>query len=346
MLKGVCVGAGYFSRFQYKAWSRIPEVRIVALCNRSKAKGIVIANDFQIPAVYTSLSNMLDTEQPDFIDIITPPETHLEFCREAFRRKVHVIVQKPLAPTLGEAELIVQEAAKSGVKLMVHENFRFQPWYREIKKLLDEKIIGDTIFSAYFRMRMGDGWGQDAYLNRQPYFREMPRLLVYETGVHFIDTFRFLFGEVKEVYAKLRKLNPVIKGEDAGIIQFEFANGVEAVWDANRYNESCSENPRYTFGELIIEGERGTIRMSNTGRITIQNLGLPEAIHDYTPSKEDFAGDCVYNTQIHFVRGLLGDGIFETSGLEYLENIKVQEAIYLSSERRMPIQLQPQGYGQ
>jgi predicted dehydrogenase len=343
MLKGVCVGAGYFSRYQYKAWNRIPEVRIVALCNRSKAKGIVIANDFQIPAVYTSLSDMLDTEQPDFIDIITPPETHLEFCREAFRRKVDVIVQKPLAPTLGEAELIVQEAAKSGVRLMVHENFRFQPWYREIKKLLDEKIIGDTIFSAYFRMRMGDGWGQDAYLNRQPYFREMPRLLVYETGIHFIDTFRFLFGEVKEVYAKLRKLNPVIKGEDAGIIQFEFANGVDAVWDANRYNESCSENPRYTFGEMVIEGNNGNIRLHDNGKITIHNLGVAERIHDYSPGKEDFAGDCVYNTQTHFINCLLNGKNFETSGLAYLENIKVQEAIYLSSERRMPIQLQPQG---
>lgn len=339
MLKGVCVGAGYFSRFQYKAWSRIPEVRIVALCNRSIEKGESLASEYQIPAVYTSLPDMLDAEKPDFVDIITPPETHLEFCREAFKRKVHVIVQKPLAPTLAEAACIVKEAAEAGVSLMVHENFRFQPWYRQIKKLLEEKVIGENIFTAYFRMRMGDGWGADAYLNRQPYFRDMPRLLVYETGIHFIDTFRFLFGEVKEVYAKLRKLNPVITGEDAGIVQFEFTNGVQVVWDANRYNESSSENPRYTFGEFTIEGERGTIRMYNNGKITIQNLGVPETIHDYSPSKEDFAGDCVFNTQCHFVQGLLGEGLFETSGLEYLENIKVQEAVYLSSERNQPISL-------
>ena len=45
----------------------------------------------------------------------------------------------------------------------------------------------------------------NAYLDRQPFFRDYPRLLIYETGVHFIDTFRFLLGEVEEVYANLRR---------------------------------------------------------------------------------------------------------------------------------------------
>jgi D-apiose dehydrogenase len=100
MLKGVCVGAGYFSRFQYEAWSRIPEVTISAVCNRDEEKGKEMAAEFGIPSFYLSVAEMLDKEQPDFMDIITPPETHLLFCREAYKRKVNVIVQKPLAPTL------------------------------------------------------------------------------------------------------------------------------------------------------------------------------------------------------------------------------------------------------
>jgi D-apiose dehydrogenase len=328
MLKGVCVGAGYFSRFQYEAWGRIPEVKIIALCNRDEAKGKAMADEFGIENVYTSVSSMLDAAQPDFIDIITPPETHVEFCREAFKRKINVIVQKPLAPTLDEATAIVEEANAAGVRLMVHENFRFQPWYREIKKLLDENSIGQTIFSAYFRMRTGDGWGEDAYLNRQPYFREMSRLLVYETGIHFIDTFRYLFGEVESVFAKLRKLNPLIKGEDAGIVHFEFKNGVQAVWDANRYNETNSDNPRYTFGEMLIEGSNGSIRLYNNGNITIQTLGSPERIHAYHHANKNFAGDCVYATQQHFVDCIINNKPFETSGEDYLKNILVQEAVY------------------
>lgn len=332
MLKGVCVGAGYFSRFQYEAWSRIPEVKIVALCNRDKAKGKVMADEFGIANMYTSVAEMLDREKPDFIDIITPPETHLEYCKEAYKRNVNVIVQKPLAPTLQESIQIVKEANEAGIRLMVHENFRFQPWYREIKKLLEDNIIGTTIFSAYFRMRMGDGWGENAYLNRQPYFREMPRLLIYETGIHFIDTFRYLFGEVKEVYAKLRKLNAVIKGEDAGVINFEFNNGVLATWDANRYNESNNDNPRYTFGEMLIEGNKGSIRLYNNGNITIQSLGSTERVHTYFHQNINFAGDCVYATQRHFVDCLLHNQPFETNGKDYLKNVIIQEAAYQSNE--------------
>jgi D-apiose dehydrogenase len=337
MLKGVAVGAGYFSRFQYEAWSRIANVKIMAVCNRDIEKATIIAKDFSIPNVYTSITEMLDNEQPDFIDIITPPETHLAYCREAFSRKINVIVQKPLAPLYEDAIAIVQEAKQAGVKIMVHENFRFQPWYRVIKQLLQEEVIGNKIFSAHFRMRMGDGWGEDAYLSRQPYFREMPRLLVYETGIHFIDTFRYLFGEVKEVYAKLRKLNPAIKGEDAGTIQFEFESGVQAIWDANRYNESTTENSRYTFGEMLIEGNNGSIRLYNNGSITIQNLGTKEIAYNYHHENINFAGDCVYTTQAHFINCLLNNMPFETNAEAYLINIKVQEAVYKSAQKNTVI---------
>jgi D-apiose dehydrogenase len=333
MIKGVCVGAGYFSHFHFEAWGRIPEIEITALCDIDLDKATEWASKFHIASVYTCVREMLENEQPDFIDIITPPETHLQICREAFKRKVNVIVQKALAPTFDESEKIVKEAQEAGVRLMVHENFRFQPWYREIKKLLDERAIGDIIFSAYFRMRMGDGWGDDAYLKRQPYFREMTRLLVYETGIHFIDTFRYLFGEVKEVYAKLRRLNSAIKGEDAGIVHFEFENGVRAVWDANRYNESVVENARYTFGEMLIEGNNGSIRLYSNGNITIQTLGSPERIHAYQHRNINFAGDCVYALQRHFADCLLNSKAFETSGRDFLNNIKIQELVYESAAK-------------
>jgi predicted dehydrogenase len=65
---------------------------------------------------------------------------------------------------------------------MVHENFRFQPWHREIKRLLVQDSIGDRLHSLTFRSRPGDGWGERAYLDRQPYFRDMPRFLIY---LHF-----------------------------------------------------------------------------------------------------------------------------------------------------------------
>jgi predicted dehydrogenase len=222
---------------------------------------------------------------------------------------------------------------------MVHENFRFQPWHREIKQLLNDGVIGDRLHSLYFRMRQGDGWGEDAYLARQPYFREMPRLLVFETGVHFIDTFRFLGGEIDSAYSILRRLNPVIAGEDAGILVLQFRSGAVGVWDANRFNECNDQDPRYTFGEFLVEGSGGSIRLYLDGRITVQQLGQPEIPHPYHHERRNFAGDCVYTTQRHFVDCMLGDRPFETSGDDYLKTLVVQEAVYTSNDSRQAVRL-------
>jgi predicted dehydrogenase len=336
-LKGVAIGAGYFSRFQYEAWTRIPEVEITALCNRDERKARSLMDEYGVPRHYSDYRRMIEEEKPDFVDIITPPETHSEMCGFAAERGVHIVCQKPLAPSFGEAKALVAEARKAGVRFMVHENWRFQPWHREIRRLLDAKAVGDPLHSMAFRMRMGDGWGEDAYLARQPYFRDYPRLLVYETGVHFIDTFRFLAGGVERVYARLRRLNPAIAGEDCGVLVFDFGSGAVGILDANRYNEPNVPNPRYTFGEFLVEGAGGSIRLYGDGRITVQKLGEIEQEHGYPHEDRGFAGDCCYATQRHFVDRMLDGEPFESTGEDYLETLAVQEAVYESAATGVPV---------
>jgi predicted dehydrogenase len=91
----------------------------------------------------------------------------------------------------------------AGVRFMVHENFRWQPWYRKIKEVQKSQTIGDFTH-IHLLTRFGDGWGENAYLDRQPFFRDYPQLLIYETGIHFIDTFRFLLGEVTPCGQKIQ----------------------------------------------------------------------------------------------------------------------------------------------
>ena len=336
-LRGVCIGAGYFSHFQYEAWQRMPDVEIVAFCNRDPKRAAVIAQDFALDQRYVDYRQMLDEVQPDFVDIITPPASHVEICAEAARRGIQIIVQKPLAPTMKEAEQIVSDAARAGVRLMVHENFRFQPWHREIKRQLDAGAVGGKLHSFTFRSRMGDGWGEHAYIPRQPYFRDYPRLLVYETGVHVIDTFRYLAGSITRVAAWLRRLNPDIQGEDCGLLVFEFAGGAIGQWDANRYNEPPhGVDARYTFGEFLIEGNEGSLRLSLDGRLTHQPLGEREREIEYNHERHGFAGDCVYATQKHFIDRLRDGAPFETSGDDYLKTLDVQEAVYRAAETGIP----------
>ncbi len=335
-IRGVGIGAGYFSPFQYEAWKRIPEVEITAMCNRNIEKAAPYMEKYGIAHHYPDYREMIEMEKPDFVDIITPPETHFEMTKFAADRGIDVICQKPLAPSFDEGKKIVEYAQQSGIRFMVHENWRFQPWHREIKKLIQNGEIGEIHFMNW-RKRMGDGWGENAYIPRQPYFRNYPRLIVYENGIHFIDTFRYLGGEISRVFAYLKKLNPVIKGEDFALINFEFENSdLLAVWDANRYNEPNYENPRLTFGEFQIDGLGGTIRLYSTGKITIQKLGKPEKEHLYIMQAINFAGDCVYSTQRHFIDCLLSGMEFETNGFDYLKSLAVQETVYKSAVSGMP----------
>ncbi len=338
-LRGLCVGAGYFSQFHLEAWSRLSDVEIVGLCDPDIEKAQRQAAAFQIPRTFGSVETALVELHPNFVDIITRPETHLPLVKIAAAHKIPIICQKPLAPDFATAATIVETAEQAGVPLMVHENFRFQPWYREIKRLLSDGVIGSRVQSLSFRCRLGDGWHDDAYLSRQPYFRGMPRFLVHETGVHFIDTFRYLVGEIVEVFAVLRRMNPAIRGEDAAMLVFRFASGATGLWDADRFHEGTAQDPRLTFGQLLLEADGGSLRLDDEGRITIQPLGEPERPHVYEFAARGFAGDCVYRAQRHFVEQLHTIHEFETSGRDYLRTLAVEEAAYRSAAENRPVRV-------
>lgn len=337
-MKGVAIGAGYFSRFQYEAWTRIGEVEIAAICDRAEEKARAMMAKFGIPRYYSDWREMIRRESPDFVDIVTPPDTHEEICVHTASRGVHIICQKPLAPTSDAGRRIVEAAQSSGVRFMVHENWRWQPWYRKIREIRQSGAIGEFTH-LHFLMRMGDGWGAAAYLDRQPFFRDYPRLLVYETGVHFIDTFRYLLGEVTEVFAHLRRLNPVIQGEETGQVFFRFASGATAIWDANRYNEVESSSPRYTFGQLRIDAAGGHLTMDTESKIRVKLLGQPGFDVEYPHENINFAGDCVYALQRHFVDCMLSGAPFESSGEDYLKTLRVVDAVYESARISQAVKL-------
>lgn len=337
--RGLLIGAGYFSEFHLDAWRRLADAEIVGICDLDEEKARRAAEKYGVAAVYTHVSDALQQTDLDFVDIATVPAGRLEIVRQVIERGLPMICQKPLAADFRTAKQIIELANSSNQPFMVHDNFRFQPWYREIKRLLDIGVIGQRLHTMTMRSRLGDGWGKDAYLSRQPYFRTMPRLLIHETGVHFVDTFRYLAGEIAECSADLRRLNDVIVGEDTGLLKFRFAGGGAGVWDANRYNESLAENPRYTFGELLVEADGGSLWLNTDGSITIKPLGQPAYAHNYAPSKLGFGGDCVYACQRHFLDVLAGHTSCETSPSEYLKSLQVVEALYESARRNRPVSL-------
>lgn len=330
-LRVAVAGAGYFSQFQLDGWRRIPGIELAAICNRDQAKARALAGRFGIPRVYGNVAEMIEREKPGLLDIVTPPVTHREYVGLAARHGVATICQKPFGRTHAEASDLVAIAKGAGIALAVHENFRFMPHFREMKRLLDAGRLG-AVHSIAFRLRPGDGQGPRAYLERQPYFQGMERFLVFETAIHLIDTFRYLMGEVAAVTARLRKVNPVIAGEDAGYVVFEFEGGATGLFDGNRLNDHVARNPRRTMGECWLEGSAGVLRLDGDARLWWKPHRGPEAEHAYDKGRDDtFGGGACDALQAHVVRHLREGTPLENSGADYLANMLIQEAVYASS---------------
>ena len=324
-----CVGAGYFSQFHYGSWARIDRVDLVGSCNRDIDK----ARATGLPA-FDDLNEMLQQTKPDLLDIILPPVAHAQTIRTALAAGIKTMIcQKPFCNDLAEAEETTALAKANEARIIIHENFRFQPWFRAIKAALDDGLIG-SVQQVTFRLRPGDGQGPSAYLDRQPYFQKMEKLLIHETGVHYVDTFRYLLGDPMAVYADLRKMNPVIVGEDAGYVLFDHEHDARALLDGNRHLDHRATNLRCTMGEGLIEGTGGTLTLTGDGSVHLRKHSDVEMTEILGPNTWDgFGGDCVHHLQSHVISGLLDGTEFENEAAEYLQVIRIEEAIYASAAK-------------
>lgn len=338
-LKVAVAGAGYFARFHYDAWSRIEGAELTGACDLNPAKAAAMARDFSAPRAFSDVATMLAAMRPDVLDIATPPPTHAPLVRLGIEYGATIVCQKPFCTTLDEARATTAFAAKNNARVVIHENFRFEPWYRAAKRLLDERRLGN-VYQVTFRLRPGDGQGPDAYLNRQPYFQKMPRFLMHETGIHFIDTFRYLFGEMTGVYADLKRLNPVIAGEDAGVVLFDFASGVRGVFDANRLVDHASADTRMTMGEMWIEGSTAVLHLDGRGQLMLRDQGAIVATPiPFNWSNRGYGGDCVYLCLQHIADHLQMGSPLENRADDYLRNLEIEDAVYRSSQEKRHVRL-------
>ena len=335
MITVACLGAGYFSRFHIDGWHRIEETQIVGVADQSLEQAVATG----YPS-FASLDEMLRATKPDLLDIVIPPHGHAKAIEAGCKAGVRAIIcQKPFCTSISEARAMVSLAQAHDSTLIVHENFRFQPWYRSVKDLLDKKAIGQPL-QATFRLRPGDGQGIDAYLDRQPYFRKMDRFLIHETGIHFLDVARFLFGDPNAAYADLRRCNSAIAGEDAGIVILDHADDLRVLIDGNRLLDHAATDLRRTMGETLIEGTEGTIAIFGDGSVSHRAFETVESRQVQPPTTSaNFGGDCVYLLQRHVADALASGVEPENLASEYLSVIKTKDAIYRSSETQQKVSL-------
>ena len=338
MFRVACVGAGYFAQFHFDAWQRSPQAELVAVADKDKDKAQAACKT----AAFTGLADMLAATQPDILDIILPPDQQADAIRTALDHGLKtVICQKPFCRTLAEATAVTKAASDAGLQLIIHENFRYQPWYQVMKDQLDGGHLG-SVYQFRFSLRPHDGRGRDAYLARQPYFQTMPRFLVHETAIHFLDVFTFLFGRPDTVYADLQRRNPVIAGEDAGHILLGYEDGKRAVFDGNRLADHEADNHRLTMGEALLEGSAASLSLNGFGEVRRREAGTTDS--EVILNRKDwqgFGGDCVFALTQDVLSRLAAGQPPANTAADYIRLLALEELVYHSAETGQRLKVQP-----
>jgi D-apiose dehydrogenase len=317
-------GAGWVAPYHLGAWASLAgRAEVVAIADPNVDAAHTRASAFGVPAVHASVEAMLAGERLDAIDVAAPREVHAEICLMAARHGLAILCQKPLAPTLADAEVLIEEVERLGVRLMVHENWRFRPHYRRIGEWLCKDRVGEVRSVSVALLTSGllpDAQGNLPALVRQPMLATLDRFLLMEVMIHLVDTVRFLVGPLTLAAARLGKSCPVVRGEDRASLLLVTAGGASVfiVGDFMAHGY-----PPVQYDRVEILGTRGSITLERD-RLRLRGESDEEISLDL-PShyRASYVGAIT-----HFVDRLSDGAPFETSPSDNLETLRLIEAAY------------------
>ncbi len=335
MLRGITVGCGIFGKIHLEGWRRIEDARIVAVVDKDEGAALAAANRLGA-AAYTSVARAIEEMSPDFVDVVTRPESYLEIVETVAAKGCHVLCQKPIAPTWDESLQLVEACKRHGVRLMICENWRWQPWYRAIKMLVEAGAIGQV--STITLMRHNSLALSTPPFPNEPHLVDIKPMLLILSVIHLIDVAAFLGGRIEEVTCDMRRLSGATKGEDNVYLHLRLGDGAWSIIYSTRCSEPDVADPVCDYAR--IEGKKGFVRLDPDGTITVKPLGRPAFQHDYAIPEIGYRGDSARMVLQHFVGCLSSNEPFETEGDDYLNQVmSAVFAGYESAETRKSVAL-------
>ena len=325
------IGCGFYAQNHLNAWSDLKAggTDLVAVCDLDAAKAEAAGHNFGAQW-FTDAAQMLDRMKIDLLDIATQMHSHRALGALAAERGIAAILQKPLAPTLGECEEIVAKAARHGTWLAVHENFRFETPMRRVKARLEAGDIGQPNWA-----RISFRTGYEIYAG-QPYLMSEDRLSIIDSGIHVLDLARWFMGEVDYLTCEAQRRNPKIKAEDTATILLRHKSGavsiVESTYEAHRipdvFPETLLEIEGTEGSVIVTQGEQMTV--TSRGKATTEFIGTP--LLPWTTRPWHVSQEAVLHTCAHMIASFRAGKPAETDGADSLKTFALVEAAYQSAE--------------
>lgn len=226
--KVAILGAGFIADIHMESYHRfVPEVDVVAVYARNAEKAKAFSGKYHIPNWYDDIDDVIQKSGCEVVDICLPNYQHASATFKAAASGKHVIIEKPLAMTLEEADAMVEACKKAGVKLMYAEELCFAPKYERVRQLVKEGAIGEIYMLKQSEKHSGPhtDWFYDVNLAGGGVLMDM--------GCHAIGWFRWMLNNTRatSVYATMSTVlhKGRTRGEDNSVVIVEFENGVTAV---------------------------------------------------------------------------------------------------------------------
>jgi predicted dehydrogenase len=275
-----------------------------------------------------SIQDIIDDPALDFIDIAIPPERQMEVALAAIKAGKHLLCQKPLAPSAGEARRIVAAASERGLWLVVNHQMRWAPFIRHTVKGLAGEALGPLVHGRINWMRPGR-IAAGHWLAREP------RLLCLFNTIHALDVLRYLFGEPYALSGLVRSdRGHASAGETTVEAWLQWRTGAVV-----SITDRVSARHNFMNTDVVLEFERGTMLgriglwdrypLPSPDIVRYQALGAPEST--LVSDSECWLPDAFAGPITELAEAILHGRSPTVDGENAVRNLELVEAIYDSS---------------
>ncbi|CAN7319575.1 Gfo/Idh/MocA family oxidoreductase [Bradyrhizobium sp. LjRoot220] len=320
----------------------IDQASLVAVCDPIRGRADAIASKFGIPAHY-DIDDFLARKDIDAVAVLTPSGMHPQHAIACAKAGKHVVVEKPMALRLGDADDMMRACDEAGVKLFVVKQNRFNVPVVKAREALDAGRFGRLILGTV-RVR----WCRDQAYYDQDAWRGT---WAYDGGVltnqasHHVDMLEWFFGDVVSVHARGITALAKIETEDTAVATLKFRNGALGIIEA-----TTAVRPTDLEGSLSILGEKGTVEIAGFAvnqirhwRFVDELASDRDVIEKFSvnpPNVYGFGHQAYYQ---HVVNCLVNQHAALVDGIEGRKSLELISALYESIETgaEVPLRFTP-----
>ena len=232
---------------------QIPGARLVAVCDTVPERTQAFASRYGV-AAYTHLAELLAAPGIDAVSVLTPSGMHADHAVAVAQSGRHVVVEKPMALTLEDADRMIAAADGAGVRLLVVKQNRFNVPVLKAREALDAGRLGQLVLGTV-RVR----WTRDQAYYDQDAWRGTWRQdggVIANQASHHVDMLGWFLGPVESVHARSARALVRIEAEDTAVATLRFRNGALGIVEA-----TAATRPKDLEGSLSVLGSKGTIEI-------------------------------------------------------------------------------------